>query len=164
MQRNKGYIKPTKISFWFCLGLMSWSWSWSGAMSQFFLADSWLLLVPGSWLVSPYLFVFQLLTSPMRSLVCIEPWIPVNALWPIIACDTYTLCIDCIPLNFAQLYLYALFRFTAFDTMQFVLPSLHIHCHVIALHHILLNFPAHCQSLVVTHATTGATDVFVRFL
>ena len=49
MHRNKGYIKPTKISFWFCLGLMSWSWSWSGAMSQFFWADcSWLLTVGGT--------------------------------------------------------------------------------------------------------------------
>ena len=33
-----------------------------------------------------------------------------------------------------------------------------------ALLHILLNFPRHCQSLLVTHATTRATDVSVRFL
>ena len=51
-------------------------------------------------LTRPRVFVSWL--APMRSLVCIEPGTPVNALWPIIACDTYTLY---IVLNFTELYL-----------------------------------------------------------
>ena len=56
---------------------------WSALMSLFLAPDSWLVLVAGSWLVSPHVFISgcQLLRCGLWYVLTIEPWTAVNWYW-----------------------------------------------------------------------------------